>query len=112
MEFHFCICTTGVLVINRIDSNRTTQILTCISSGRPVDMFTWLKDGSPVGTEFTQNQTITDALTATYQHILTSDDIANFVGSFTCIVRGRDGVSASRTQILNGTATTVTLIIL
>ena len=56
-----------------------------------------------VGIEFSQTQTITSKLTATYQHTLTSEDIANFVGNFTCMVEDAEGNSPpSQTLRLNG----------
>ncbi len=56
-------------------------------------------------TEFSQEQTITNAMTATYQHTLVGEDIVSLVGSFTCRVGDIEGNSVSRTKILNGTIT-------
>ena len=64
-----------------------------------------MKDGSEVrgeSTMFSQTQSISDALSVTYQHILTSEDISNLVGSFTCrVVDGANNI-VERTLALNG----------
>ena len=64
-----------------------------------MDSVTWRKDGVEVGSEFSQMQTITDTLSATYQHTLSSDNIADFVGSFTCEVRDAANSMDQRTQL-------------
>ena len=56
-----------------------------------MDSVTWKKEGVEVGSEFSQTQTITDTLSATYQHSLSSEDMANFVGTFSCQVRDTEG---------------------
>ena len=67
-----------------------------------VNTVTWRKDGVEVGSEFTQTQTITDTLSATYQHSLSSEDIANFVGNFTCQVEDTDGNMDQRSLFISG----------
>ena len=67
-----------------------------------MDSVTWRKNGVKVGPEFTQTQTLTDTVSATYQHTLSSDSFAEFVGSFTCEVRDAAGNTNSRTLNLNG----------
>ena len=62
-----------------------------------MDSVTWRKDGVEVGPEFTQTRTLTDTVSATYQHTLSSDSVAEFVGSFTCEVRDAAGNTDSRT---------------
>ena len=96
---------TGSLSITDISYDRLALVLTCTSSGRPIDSVTWFKDGSEVrgnSSEFSQTQNITDRVTATYQHILSSGSAADFVGMFTCEVRDGSGVTASRTLAPNG----------
>ncbi len=66
-----------------------------------MDSVTWMKDGVEVGSEFTQTQTLTDTVLATYQHTLSSDSVDDFVGSFTCSVSDIGGITDSRT--LTGT---------
>ena len=81
------------------------NVLTCTSSGRPIDTITWFKDGYEIrgkSLEFSQTQNITDRVTATYLHILSKRKTADFVGNFTCEVRDGSGVTTSRTLVLNG----------
>ena len=85
-------------VVTVLEYNRTLLTLTCTSAGGPVASVTWLRGGVEVGPEFTQTQTLTDAVSATYQHTLTGDSVAQFVGNFTCEVRDADGNTASRTH--------------
>ena len=95
----------GVLYITDISYDRLALVLTCTSSGRPIESVTWFKDGSVIrrdSSEFSQTQRITDRVTATYQHILSTGSEADFVGRFTCEVRDGSGVTASRTLALNG----------
>ena len=95
----------GVLSITDISYDREALAMTCSSSGRPIDAVTWFKDGSEVrgdSSEFSQTQTITERVTATYQHILSTGSAADFVGRFTCEIRDGSGVTASRTLALNG----------
>ena len=71
-----------------------------------MDSITWLRDGSEVrgeSTVFSQTQILSDASSATYQHILSSEDISNLVGSFTCRVVEVSGNMVERTLALNGT---------
>ena len=79
--------------------------LTCTSTGGPIDSVTWSKDGQEISgssSEFRQSQHITDRVTATYQHTLSSENKANFVGQFSCLVRDGRGETATRTLALNG----------
>ena len=66
-----------------------------------MDSVTWRKNGVEVGPEFTQTQTLTDTMSATYQHTLSSDSVAEFVDSFTCEVRDAAGNTDSRTLNIN-----------
>ena len=63
---------------------------------------TWLKDGVEVGEEFTQNQTLVDESSGTIRHTLSSDNAADFLGTFTCEVVDTNNNTASRTLIING----------
>ena len=96
---------TGTLSITDISYDRSTLVLTCTSSGRPIDSVTWFKDGSEINgnsSVFSQTQTITDRETAIYEHILSNGSAAEFVGRFACEVRDGRGVTASRILSLNG----------
>ncbi len=44
--------TDPLVIVGSLKFNQTSLTLTCTSSGRPVDSFTWLKDGTEVGSEF------------------------------------------------------------
>ena len=95
----------GTLSITDISYNRSTHVLTCTSSGRPIVSATWFKDGSEIrenSLEFSQTQNIKDRVTATYQHFLSNGNTADFLARFTCEVRDGRGVTASRTLSLNG----------
>ena len=96
--------TSGNPVITELvyNSSSPTPTLTCTSTGGMVDSVTWRKDGIEVGSDFSQRQTITDTLSATYQHTLSSDSIANFVGTFSCEVRDTAGAMDQRSQFING----------
>ena len=96
---------TGVPAITDLDYDRASRTLTCISSGGPVDSVTWTKDGSLVtgdSSTFSQAQTITNAISSTYHHTLSSSNSSNFVGNFTCTIRDAVGNSNSRTRVFNG----------
>ncbi len=70
-----------------------------------MDSITWLRDGSEVRGEsivFSQTQILSDTSSATYQHILSSEDISSLVGSFTCQVEDVSGNLVERTLALNG----------
>ena len=95
---------TGNPVITELvyNSSSPTPTLTCTSTGGMVDSVTWRKDGVEVGSDFSQRQTITDTLSATYQHTLSSENISNFVGNFTCEVRDTADGMNQRTTFING----------
>ena len=93
---------TGALIIEGLEYSRSSLSLTCTTSGRPVHSITWLKDGTVVSTEFRQAQTITNALSATYQYTLTSGNITNLMGSFTCMAGDAMGNTVRRTHSING----------
>ena len=96
---------TGNPVITELvfNSSSPTPTLTCTSTGGMVDSVTWRKDGVEVGSDYSQLQTITDTLSATYQHTLSNENISNFVGTFTCEVRDTGGAMDQRTMFINGT---------
>ena len=84
--------------------NRFTLALTCTSTGGPATTVTWWKNGAVVevdGTTYHQSQMVVDTRTATYDNILSSADIANFIGTFTCSVSNSRGGS-DRSATLNG----------
>ena len=95
---------TGNPVITELvyNSSSPTPTLTCTSTGGMVDSVMWRKDGIEVGSDFSQRQTITDTLSATYQYTLSSENIFDFVGTFTCEVRDTADSTDQRSQFING----------
>ena len=91
-----------MLQITKMVYDRTSLTLTCTSTGRPVDSVTWRRKGVEVGSEFTRMQTITDALTATYEHSLSGENLTSLGGTFTCELRDIDNNIVMRTHLLNG----------
>ena len=80
----------------RFDRNSTT--LTCTSTGGPPTIVSWMVDGAPVNSSlcYEQSQRLVNALEATYENVLFNDDVANFVGTFTCeVTNARDTVQES-----------------
>ena len=84
-----------------LDRNATT--LTCISTGGPPTSVTWRKNGIFVkDTVFEQSQQVVNTENATYENLLFSNNIANFVGAFTCEVSNAKGRAVEIVE-LNGT---------
>ncbi len=82
------------------DRNLTT--LTCTSTGGPPTTVIWRKNGVPVNvTLFERSQRLVNAESATYENVLYDDDIANFVGSFTCGISNVGGTVVETVE-LNG----------
>ena len=95
---------SGAPSITGLVFNRSTLTLTCSSTGGPATTVTWRKNGAVVevdGTTYHQSQRVVDTTTATYDNILSSADIANFMGTFTCSVSNSRGGS-DRSATLNG----------
>ncbi len=94
--------------IDNLVYDRTSLSLTCTSSGGLVDSIIWLKDGVEVRNEstmFSQAQILSDTLSATYQNTISSGDISNLVGSFTCRVMDVSDNMVEKTLDLNGILT-------
>ena len=84
--------------------NRSTLTLTCTSSGGPATTVTWGKNGAVVevdGSTYNQSQGVVNTTTATYENTLSSANISNFLGTFTCSVSNSRGGS-DRNTALNG----------
>ena len=84
--------------------DRSTLTLTCTSTGGPATTVTWRKNGAVVevdGSTYHQSQRVVNARTATYDNVLSSADIANFVDTFTCSVTNSRGGS-DRSATLSG----------
>ena len=91
-------------MISSVIFDRNSTTLTCASTGGPPTIVRWRKDGVLVNTSdslYQQGQRLVDAESATYLNTLFSDDVANFVGTFSCEVsNARD--SSEETLELNG----------
>ena len=93
---------SGSPLITSVVFDRNFTTLTCTSTRGPPTTVVWKKNRIPVNTSLYQrSQRLVDAERATYENVLFNDDVANFVGSFTCEVsnvRGTDEVTVE----LNG----------
>ena len=62
----------------------------------------WKRDNIPVNSStYEQSRRLVNAESATYESTLSSDDVTNFVGTFTCEVRNTRG-TVEKTVELNG----------
>ena len=78
--------------------------LICTSTDGPPTTVTWKRNDQPLvidGNRYQQSQRIINTTTATYHNILSSNDRANLVGSFTCIVSNARG-SANKSISTDG----------
>lgn len=88
-----------------LDFNSTLRELTCTSTSGPPTTVRWMKNGQPLtidGSTYQQSQRVLNTEMATYENVLYSNDIANFVGNFTCIITNERG-SRERDIAINGT---------
>ena len=59
-------------------------------------------DGAPVNSSlYEQSQRLVNAVEATYENVLFNDDVANFVGTFTCEI-SNVGDTVQQSLELNG----------
>ena len=78
---------TGSPSITSVLFDRNSTTLTCTSTGGPPTTVTWMKDGVPVNESiYQQSQIVVHTENATYENVLFNDNVANFVGTFTCEV--------------------------
>jgi hypothetical protein len=90
------------LIVSDIFLNRTTLI--CESVGQPVDSYSWFDNGQEIFTTtpgFQFRQIVSDHRLSTYNQILNIP--FNASGTFTCEVSDVNGMTASRSLILNCT---------
>ena len=65
--------------------DRDNTTLTCTSTGGPPTSVIWRKNGAPVNSSlYQQSQRVVSTETATYENVLFSNDISNFIGTFKC----------------------------
>ena len=96
----------GAVIIEDLTFDRQKQALSCTSTGGPPTIVSWMKDSQPLtidGNIYKQSQRVLNTSIATYQSSLSSIDIGNFVGTFTCTVsNARTTAPVERTVVLNG----------
>jgi hypothetical protein len=88
------------LNVSDIFLNRTT--LVCESAGQPVDSYSWLNNGQEILTTtsgFQFWQIVTDHRLSKYHQILKIP--LKVSGTFTCEVRNVNGMTASKSIVLN-----------
>ena len=98
---------TGSLSVSHLSYSRSSRTLNCTSTGGPVVNVIWSKDGdviSPSSSSHQWNQNLYDGATATYHNLLsiTSSDIRDYNGSFTCTVNNTRGSSQPMSQDISG----------
>ena len=98
---------TGSLSVSHLSYSRSSHTLNCTSTGGPVVDVIWSKDGvviSPSSPSHQRNQNLFDGSTAIYHNLLsiTSSDIRDYIGSFTCTVSNTRGSSLPISLDING----------
>ena len=102
-QFSCYMLNTGSPSITALRFDRNSTTLTCTSTGGPPTTVTWSRNGVLVNDSlYQQSQRVVDTETATYENVLFSSDITNFVGTFTCAVSNVRS-TAQETVELNGT---------
>ena len=92
MQLAMCISLAGLPSITSLLFDRNSSTLTCTSTGGPPTTVIWKKDDIIVNpSTYEQSQRLVNAESATYESTLFSDDVTNFVGTFTCEVRNARG---------------------
>ena len=75
------------------------MMLICTSTGGPATNVTWRKDGSALtvdGITHRQTQTVINAMTATYQNVLTiAQSVSSIYGVYRCTVGNARGTSSA-----------------
>jgi len=90
--------------IKALKFNRSSKLLHCVSTGRPVDRWLWLINGMTIernNSNYIQTQVITNYTTSTYRQSLSARVDIVLKGRITCIVEDSEGYSESKTVLLN-----------
>ena len=94
--------TTGFPSIISLLFDRKITTLACTSIGGPPTTVTWRRNGVLVDDSlYQQSQRVVETTTATYENILFSTNMINFIGTFTCEV-SNDRSTARETVDING----------
>ena len=83
----------------------TSHTLTCVSSGGPVNTVTWTRNGADISSSpYQLRQSLENGTNSTYHNLLTvtSDDVEDYIGSFSCTVSNSRGNSPPQTLDING----------
>ena len=80
--------------------SRSSATLTCATTGGPATTVTWSKDTipiSPSSSTYQQSQRVMDTTTSTYLNLLTitSTNVRDYNGSFSCLVTTNDRAGSS-----------------
>ena len=90
--------------ISNLTYSEEARTLTCVSTGSPATVVSWLKDGSllPTHSSFYHfTQTVTGRASSTYSNVLNiSREDTNFIGSYTCNVSNALGSNSSTLTVL------------
>ncbi len=93
----------GAPFIADVSYNRSSQTITCTSTGGPATSVTWTRDNTPLnvdGTTYQHSQIITDTATSTYENRLTiPGDDQDTYGIYVCIVSNAMGNDTSEIEI-------------
>ena len=93
-----CDVNPGRPSVSLVSYSHTSQTLNCTSSGGPATNVTWRKDNVIIpltNSTYQQSQRVADEVTSTYHNLLsiTSSNIDDYGGSFSCTVGNRRGNS-------------------
>ena len=95
----------GAVIAEDLTFDKIQQRLSCTSTGGPPTIVNWTKDGQPLMVDaitYQQSQRVVNTSTATYENVLSSVNISNFFGTFTCTVSNtRTTAPVERTDVLN-----------
>ena len=91
---------SGSPVVSSLTYNTTSGVVTCISIGGPATTVTWSRSGLT----YQQSKIVVDTVNATYHNLLsiTSSQISDYTGIFTCTVNNSRGSDISSTAEFKG----------
>ena len=84
---------------------RESSELICTSRGGLVNIVRWFKEGAMISIDdslFTQSMVLLNMTTATSQLVLSSANISNFVGTFSCEIMDGNGRTSDSSLEING----------
>ena len=100
-----------------VSYSHTLQTLNCTSSGGPATNVTWRKDNVIIpltSSTYQQSQRVADEVTSTYHNLLsiTSSNIEDHSGSFSCTIENNRGNSENYLQDINSESVIIFLLYL